>query len=137
MVSGFALLEVFGGLIEFVELPLGGGGVEPCEPGEGEGRFAAGEDELEALEETSAGAGLAAVMQPENAEGKDAIDGGLRLFVVDGDDGPGFLALDEGSASVGGAEGFFEVHGGAEGVGLPVGEAAQEDAVEDAEVPGA
>lgn len=33
MVCGFTLLEFFGGLVEFIEFPLGGGGVEPCEAG--------------------------------------------------------------------------------------------------------
>ena len=79
--------------------------------------------------EAATGAGLAAVMEPEDAEGEDAVDGGLRLFLVDGDDGPGFLALDEGSSGVGGAEGFLEVHSGAEGFGVPVREFALEDAV--------
>ncbi len=95
---------------------------------------AAGDDEFEALVDAAAVAGFAAVMQPEDAEGEDAVDGGLRLFVVDGDDGPGLLALDERAAGVGGAEGFFEVHRGAEGVGLPVGEVAKEDAIEHAEI---
>ena len=134
MVGCVALLELFGGLIEFPELPLGGGGIEPGEAGEGEGRHAAGDDELEALIEAAAAAGLATVVQPENAEGEDAVDGGLRLFVVDGDDGPGFLALYEGAAGVGGAEGFFEVHRGAEGFGFEIGEVAEEDALEQAEV---
>ncbi len=34
VVGGFALGEFFGGLVEFVELPLCGGGVEPGEAGE-------------------------------------------------------------------------------------------------------
>ncbi len=74
------------------------------------------------------------MVQPEDSEGEDAVDGGLGLFFVDGDDGPGLLALDEGASGVGGAEGSFEVHGGTEGFGLPVGEVAEEDSVEDAEV---
>ena len=40
--------------------------------------------------EAAARAGLAAVVQPQDAEGEDAVDGGLRLLFVDGDDGPGF-----------------------------------------------
>ena len=134
VVGGVAGEEFFGGLVEFVEFPLGGGGVEPGEAGEGEGGGAAGDDEFEALVEAAAGAGFAAVVEPEDAEGEDAINGGLGLLVVDGDDGPGLLAVDEGASGVGGAEGFFEVHGGAEGFGLEVGEGAEEDAVEGAEV---
>ena len=134
VVGGFAGFEFFGGLVEFVEFPLGGGGIEPGEAGEGEGGGAAGDDDFEALVEAAARAGFAAVVEPEDAEGEDAVGGGLGLFVVDGDDGPGLLAVDEGASGVGGAEGFFEVHGGAEGFGLEVWEGAEEDTVEDAEV---
>lgn len=77
------------------------------------------------------------MVEPEDAEGKDAVDDGGGFFVVDGDNSPGFLTLDEGASGVSGAEGFFKVHGGAEGFGLPVGELSLEDTIEDAEVFGA
>lgn len=76
-------------------------------------------------------------MEPEDAKGEDGVDGGGGLLWIDGDDGPGFGALDEEAAGVGGAEGFFEVHGGAEGVWLPAGEVAREGALKDAEETGA
>ena len=44
------------------------------------------------------------------------------------------LAFEERAAGVGGAEGFFEVHGGAEGVGFEAGKVALEDALEGAQV---
>ena len=77
---------------------------------------------------------IAAVLEPEDADGEDGVDGGLGLRGVDGDDGPGVLAANEGTSGVGGAEGALEVHGGAEGLGTVVGEGAKEDAIEDAEV---
>ena len=45
----------------------------------------AGEDELEAGD--GAFGALAEVLEPEDAEGEDAVDGGGGFFVVDGDDG--------------------------------------------------
>ena len=77
------------------------------------------------------------MVKPEDAEGEDAVYRGLCLFVVDGDDSPCLLALHEGATSVSGAEGFLEVHRGAEGFGFQVGEVAEEDAFEKAEVFGA
>ncbi len=71
--------ELFGLLVEFVELPLGGGGIEPREAREGERGRAAREDELEALVEAAAGGLLAAGLQPKDAEGEDAVDGGGGL----------------------------------------------------------
>ncbi len=134
LVGGFAQLQLFRGLVEFVELPLGGARIEPCEAGEGEGRSALRDDDLEALIEAAAGAGFSTVMQPEDAEGEDAVDGSGGFLLIDGDDSPGLLALHEGAARVGWAEGFLEVHGGAEGFWVPVGKAALEDAIEDTQV---
>ncbi len=134
VVGGFAEFEGFVGLVEFVELPPGCAGVEPRETREGKRGCSAGNDEPQALIDTASGARLAAVMKPEDAEGEDAVDGGLGFFFVDGDDGPGLLALDERAAGVGGAEGFLEVHGGAKGLGVPVGEFALEDTVKDTEI---
>ena len=73
-------------------------------------------------------------MQPEDAEGKNAIDGGGGLFFVDPNDGPGFLSAHEQAAGVGRAEAAFEVHRGAEPVGRPVGKLAGKRAFEDLEV---
>jgi len=95
------------------------------------------EDELETLVEAAACGVLAAVMQPEDAGGEDIVDGGGRLCFVGGDDGPGLLAFEERAAGVGGAEGLFEIHGGAEGVGFVAGEVALEDALEGPEIAGA
>ena len=150
VVGGVAWGEGFGLLVEFEELVLGDAGVEPGEAGEGGGGGAAGDDEAEAGVEAglarggagvaSGGAGgggggvVAAVLEPKDADGKDAVDGGLGLGGVDGDDGPGVLAAEEGAAGVGGAEGALEVGGGAEGFALVVGEGAEEDAIEEAEV---
>jgi len=143
VVGGVAWGEGFGLLVEFEELVLGDAGVEPGEAGEGGGGGAAGDDEAEAgveagLARGGAGGGgggvVAAVLEPKDADGEDAVDGGLGLGGVDGDDGPGVLAAEEGAAGVGGAEGALEVGGGAEGFALVVGKGAEEDAIEQAEV---
>ena len=133
LVVGVAAFEVFGALVELVELPCGGRAFEPGHAREGEGGGALGDDEFEAFDDAFGG-GFAAELQPEDAEGEDAVDGGGRLVFVDGDDGPGFLAADEQAAGVGGPEAALEVHGGAEGVGGVVGEGAEEGALEDFEV---
>jgi len=95
------------------------------------------EDEFEALVEAAAGGVLAAVVQPEDAGGEDVVDGGGGLGFVDGDDSPGLLAFKERAARVGGAEGLFEIHGGAEGVGFEAGEVALEYALKSAQIAGA
>ena len=71
--------------------------------------------------------------EPEDADGQDAVDGGLGFGGVDGDDGPGLSAVGEGAAGVAGAEGAFEVHGGTEAFGAAIGEGLEEDAIEHAE----
>ena len=124
LVGGVELGEVFGGGVELIEVPLSGVGVEPGEAAEGELRRTLRKDELEALVEAATGGLLPAGLEPEDTQSEDAVDGGLRLLLVDGNDGEGLVAFDERPTGVGGAEGLFEVHGGAEGVWLVVREVA-------------
>lgn len=133
-VGGVALGEVFGALVEFVELPACGVGAEPGEAGEGDDCGARGNDEAEALKKAFAAGAFAAELEPEDADGEDAVDGCGRFFGVDGDDGPGLLAFVKNAAGVGGAEGFFQVHGGLEGVGFEVRKVFVEDAFEEGEI---
>ena len=132
--------EGFGGGVEFKQLPLGCGAGEPGEAREGGGGGGSGQDEGEAGDVAFCLC-LAAVGEPEDAEGENAIDGGGRFGFVDGDDGAGGVGMGAGAkqeaAGVGGAEGFFEIHGGAEGVGVPVREVAREGALDSGEVTGA
>ncbi len=79
-------------LVEFVELPLREGAVERGDTGAGEFRCAGWNDDLERLKVAASIAMGAAVMEPEDAEGEDTVDGGLRLAGVDSDDGAGVLA---------------------------------------------
>lgn len=74
------------------------------------------------------------MLEPEDGDGEDAVDGGLGLGGIDGDDGGCVLAAGEGATGEGGAEGALEVEGGAETFGGFVGEGAEEDAVKEAEV---
>ena len=77
------------------------------------------------------------MMQPEDAKGEYAIDGGGSFMLVDGDNSPGLLAFEQRTAGIGRAEGLFEVHGGAEGIGFEVRKMALEDAFERAQITGA
>lgn len=142
VVGGVALGEGFGLLVEFEELVLGDAEVEPGESGEGGGGGASGEDEAEAGVEPGcarggAGGGeggvVAAVLEPKDADSEDAVDGGLGLGGVDGDDGPGVLATGLDAAGESRAEGALEVGGGAEGFAVIVGKGAEEGAVEEAQ----
>ena len=80
---------------------------------------------------------LAAVIEPENTEGRNAVNSGGGFVRIDGDDSPGLAAADERATRVGRAEAALEVHGGAEGVGLPLREVAREHALQRARVAGA
>ena len=77
---------------------------------------------------------VAAVLKPKETDSENAVDGGLRLGAVDGNDGPGVLSAGEASAGVAGAEGALEIHGGAEAFGTVVGEFGKKDACEKAQV---
>ena len=138
-VGGVAAEKIFGVFVEFEELVLCDAWVEPGEAREGGGGGSAGEDDakplIQAAPASRGGSGvIAAVLEPEDTDGEDAVDGGLGLGGVDGDDGPGLLATGEGSAGVGGAEGALEVHGGAETFGAFAGEGPNEGTLEQVEV---
>ena len=146
VVGGVAGGEICGDGVKLQQLPLGGWAGEPGEAREGGGGGAAGQDEGETGDVASGwirrpGGGFAAVGKPEDAEGEDAIDGGGGFGFVDGNDGAGGVGVGAGAeqqaAGVRGAERFFEIHGGAKGVGVPVWEVALKGALEDGEVAGA
>ncbi len=139
MIGWIAAGEVFRLLVEFEELKVRDVGVEPGEAGEGCRGGSAREDEAQApveahFAERGCGGVIATVLQPEDPDGEDAIDGGLGFGGVDGDDGPGLLTPGEHAAGVGGAEGALEIHGGAKAFGAEVRKGAEEDAVKQAEV---
>ena len=70
------------------------------------------------------------MLKPKQTDGEDAVNGGLGLAGVDGDDGPGLAAVDERAAGEGGTEGVLEIHGGAEAGGVFVGKGADDGALE-------
>ena len=128
LVGDVARGEFFSASVELVEFPFGGAAVEPGHACGGELGGALRHDDFEPLDEALPCTALAAVVQPEDAEGEDAVDGGGRFVFADADDGPCLIAAQESAARVGGAEGFLQVHGGAEGFGRVVGESAREGA---------
>ena len=139
VVDGVEAGEVFGLFIEFEELVAGDAGVEPGKPRECDRGGSAGNDDAEAPVEAALARGggggvVAAVLEPENADGEDAVDGVLRLGGVDGDHGPGLLAAAKRTASVAGAEGAFEIHGGTEALAAVVRKGLEEHTIEEAQI---
>ena len=126
--------ELGGGGVEFVELPLREGRIEPGHAAAGDGAEASWDDDAESMEDTAAIAVGTAVVEPEDAEGQASIDHGGEFFRADAEDGPGGLAFGENAAGVGGPEAVLEVHGGAESFGSPAWEVRGERLLEGAEV---
>jgi len=134
MVGWIARGEVFGLLVELEQLEVCYARVEPGEARKGGGGGAARKNKAQAPVEAALARGgrggvIAAVLQPEDPDGENAVDGGLGFGRVNGDDGPGFLTPGEGAAGVGGTEGALEIHGGAKALGAEIGEGAEEDPV--------
>ena len=124
--------ELLTALVEGEELEVGGGVVEPGHALGGGAPGTGGDDDFEATEVASAVAVLAAVMEPEDAKGENAVDDGGGLGLGDADDGVCGGAAEEASADVGGAEAMFEVHGRAQGVDFRADEVAGEHALKQA-----
>ena len=59
---------------------------------------------------------LAAVVEPENAEGENAVDDGRGLGCADADDGIGRGSFEQTAADICGTEAVLEIHGGAQAV---------------------
>ena len=92
----------------------------------------AGHDDLEPAEVAARIAVLAAVVEPENAEGEDAVDDGGGFCGADADDRVGGGSVEQAAANVGGAEAVLEIHGRAQAVDLGADEMAREHALEQA-----
>ena len=117
-------------LIKREELEIGGSMVEPRHA---LGRCVlrpSGHDDFESAEVAAGIAFLPAVVEPENAEGQDAVDGGGGFCFTDADDGFGGGATEEAAANVGGAEAVLEIHGRAKAVDLGAEKSAGQDAFE-------
>ncbi len=76
------------------------------------------DDDLEPAEVAARVGVLAAVVEPENAEGENAVDDGGGFGGADADDGIGRGSLEQAAADVGGAEAVLEIHGRAQAVDL-------------------
>ena len=72
---------------------------------------------------------LAAIVEPENAQGKDAVDDGSRLRSADADNRIGRSSLEQAAAHIGGAEAVLQIHGGAQAVDLGAEEVTREHAL--------
>ena len=71
--------ELFAALVEGEELEIGGGVVQPGHSFGGGAPGSGGDDDFEAAEVAAGVAVLAAVIEPENAQGENAVDDRRRL----------------------------------------------------------
>ena len=119
--------EFLASLIEREELKIGGSVVKPGHP-LGRGLLISlWDDDFEPAKVTAGIAFLAAVVEPENAQGKDAVDGGGGFCFAHADDGFGGSAAKKAATNVGGAEAVFEIHRGTQAVDLGARKSAGED----------
>ena len=110
--------EFFAALVESQQLEVRGGVVQP---GHALGRSAPRARRNNYLEsaEMVAGVGvLAAVVEPENAQGENAVDDGGGFCGAHADHGIGRGALQQSAADIGRAEAVLEIHGRAQAVDL-------------------
>jgi len=124
--------ELFAALIEGEELEFSSGVVEVGHALGGGAPGSHRNHDFEAAKMAARVCMLAAVVEPEEAEGEDAIDDGAGLGLADADDGFGRGAAKEAATDIGGAEAVFKIHGGAEAVDLSAKEGAGEGALQDA-----
>src|SRR5271170_2597858 len=106
-ISGVAQVDRFdllGLFVELVQLPLGDSGIEPWHAGTCGSRGSLRNDDFQALKQPPSAAVRTAVCQPENAQGENPIDGGLRLVRIDGDHAPCRCSSRQHAACVGGAK---------------------------------
>src|ERR1700739_2331064 len=80
-------LKFFAAFIEREELKIGGGVVEPGHALCRGAKRSSGHNDLESPEGTACVALLAAMIEPENAEGEDAVDCGCGFCFAYADDG--------------------------------------------------
>ena len=111
---------------------VGGGVVEPGHAFGGGAPRAGRNNDLEAAEVAARIAVLAAVVEPENAEGENAVDHGGGLGLAHADDRIGSRAFEQAAAHVGGAEAVLEIHGRAQAVDFGADEVARQHALEQA-----
>ena len=126
--------QLFAPLIERVKLKRGGGVIQPGHALGGRTPRPNRHHHLEPPEVAANIAVLAAVVQPEHAEGEDAVDNGAGFSLADADDGLSGSAAQQMAADIGGTEAVFKVHGRAHAVHLETNEVAGQDALEEAQV---
>lgn len=97
-------------LIEFVQVPLGGAGIEVRQAFSSQGGSTGGEKQFHTFEQAAGVGGVAAGVEPEDSEGEGRVDGGLGLLLIDAEHGKSGAALADHAAGINGAEGAFEVH---------------------------
>ena len=124
--------ELFTALVKSEQFKICGGVVEPGHALGGGAPCARGDDNFEAAEVAARVRVLAAVVEPENAEGENAIDDGGGFRCAHANYGMGRGSLEQASADVGGTEAVLEIHGGAQAVDLRAQEMPCEHAIEEA-----
>ncbi len=110
--------EFFAALVEGEELKVGGSGIEPRHALGGRAPRARGHDDFEPAEVAAPIAVLAAVVEPQNAQGENAVDGGCGFRLAHADDRVGRGSAQQASAHIGGTKAVLEIHGRAEAIDL-------------------
>ncbi len=124
--------ELFAALVESEDFKIGGGVVEPGHALCCRAPCARGNDNFETAEVAASVGVLAAIVEPENAEGENAVDDGSGFGGAYANHGMGRGSLEQTAAHVGGTEAVLEIHGGAQAVDLAAHEMPREDALEQA-----
>ncbi len=123
--------ELFTALVESEQFKIRGGMVEPRHALGGGTPCASGNNDFEATEVAARVCVLAAVVEPENAEGEDAVDDGGGFGCADADHCIGGGSLEQTTADVGGTETVLQIHRGAQAIDLRTDELPREHALEE------
>ena len=124
--------EFFAAFIESEQFKIRSRVIEPGHALCGGTPGAGGNDDLETAEVTARVRVLAAVIEPENAEGENAVDDGSGFGGAYANHGIGRSPFEQTAADVCGTEAVLEIHGGAQAVDFRTHEMPREDALEEA-----
>ena len=108
--------KLFAALVERKKLKVGGGVIQPGHALRRRSPRPGWNDDLEPAKVPPPVAVLAAVVEPQNPQGKNAVDRGRGFGLAHADDRLGRRAAQQPSAHIGGAEAVLQVHGRAQSI---------------------
>ncbi len=134
MVRGIALLQLFSPLIQLPKLPLRGVRVQPRHPRQRQRRHPSRHNQLQSLVEPPPIARLAAMLQPQNPQRQNPVDGRLRLFLIHRDHGPRLLSLHQRATRIRRPKALLQVHRGPKCVCLPLRKAPRQHSLQHSQI---